>query len=96
MEFLVEFETRVPDRTPEAEVKDRRNAEAAASAKLGQEGHLVRLWRPDAASRSALGLYRAGSPAQLDSLLGGLPMHDSMRITVTPLESHPNDHGLRV
>ena len=59
MEFLVEFETHVPDGTPETDIKDRRNAEAAASAKLGQQGHLVRLWRPTATSGKAIGLYRA-------------------------------------
>jgi hypothetical protein len=30
MEFLVEFEVNVPDRTPAAEVKDRQRAEASA------------------------------------------------------------------
>ena len=96
MEFVVESDAHIPDGTPDAEVNDGRKAEAAASAKLGQEGHLVRLWRPAAASGTALRLYRAGSPAQLDSLLGALPTHDSMRITVTPLEPHPNGLGPRV
>jgi muconolactone D-isomerase len=96
MEFLVEFESHVPEETPEAEVKERRNAEAAASAKLGQEGHLVRLWRPAAATAKAVGLYRADSPPQLDSLLSALPMAEWMHIAVTPLEPHPDDpppHG---
>ena len=95
MEFLVELETHVPDGTPEAEVKDRRNSEAAASARLGQHGHLVRLWRPTAVAGKAVGLYHADSAPQLDSLLGALPMHDWMRVTVTPLEPHPNDPGPR-
>ena len=57
------------------------------------EGHLVRLWRPPAApgETKALGLYRAGSEAQLAGLLGALPLYDWMRVTVTPLEPHPND-----
>jgi muconolactone D-isomerase len=96
MEFLVEFEAHVPGGTPEAEVNERRSAEVAASAKLGQEGHLVRRWRPTAATGKAVGLYRADSPPQLDSLLGALPMAEWMHITVTPLEPHPNDpppHG---
>jgi muconolactone D-isomerase len=94
MEFLVEFEVHVPAGTPEAEVKERRSAEAAASARLGRQGRLVRLWRPAAKSGKAVGLYRADSAPDLDSLLSALPMHDWMDATVTQLDPHPNDPGL--
>ena len=49
MEFLVEFEVDVPDRVPEPEVEEREHAESAATAKLADEGHLTRLWKPPAA-----------------------------------------------
>jgi muconolactone D-isomerase len=89
MEFLVEFDVQVPAGTPQSEVRDREQAESAAAAKLADEGHLVRLWkRPQA---TAIGLYRAQSEAQLDALLADLPLADWLRVTVTPLESHPND-----
>jgi muconolactone D-isomerase len=93
MEFLVQFDLEVPEGTPEAEVEERVSAEAAASAALGREGHLVRLWRPPVApgERKALGLYRADSEAQLDGMLGALPLSAWMRTTVTPLSPHPND-----
>jgi muconolactone delta-isomerase len=93
MEFLVEFEVNVPEGTPDAEVEDRQKAEASAAARLVAEGHLVRLWRLPVAPGETriLGLYRADSEAQLDSLLGALPLHDWMHVTVTPLEPHPND-----
>ena len=93
MEFLVEFEVNVPDGTPESEVKDRENAEASAAAKLVDEGHLVRLWkRPVGPGETEIvGLYRAHSETELDGLLGALPLYDWMRVTVTPLEPHPND-----
>jgi muconolactone D-isomerase len=57
------------------------------------EGHLVRLWKPPAelGQTKALGLYRAGSEAQLAGLLGALPLYDWMHVTATPLEPHPND-----
>lgn len=93
MEFLVEFEINVPDGTPESDLTDRENAEAAAAARLADEGHLVRLWRrrvPNGDTR-ALGLYRADSQTQLEDLLDALPLSDWMRVTVTPLEPHPND-----
>jgi len=93
MEFLVEFELNVPEGTPESDVKQRESAEAAASADLAREGHLARLWKPPVApgETKAIGLYRADSDAQLDGLLGALPLSGWMQITVTPLEPHPND-----
>jgi muconolactone delta-isomerase len=65
LEFLVEFESHIPHGTSESEIKDRYNAEAAASAKLASDGHLVRLWRPPMrpGERKALGLYRRGRAA---------------------------------
>jgi len=93
MEFLVEFDIHVPEAAPESEVEQRVSAEAVASAELGREGHLVRLWKPPVApgERKALGLYRADSEAELDGLLGALPLSGWMQIRVTPLEPHPND-----
>jgi len=93
MEFLVEFEVNVPDGALASEVDARYSAEASAAARLVDEGHLVRLWKPPAepGETKALGLYRAGSEAQLAGLLGALPLYDWMNITITPLEPHPND-----
>jgi muconolactone D-isomerase len=93
MEFLVEFEVRVPEGVPASEVEVRKTAEASAAARLVDKGHLVRLWKPPAApgQTKALGLYRADSEAQLTGLLGALPLYDWMHVTVTPLEPHPND-----
>jgi len=95
VEFLVEFQSHIPEEVSESELEARYAAEAAASAKLAREGHLIRLWRPPMApgERKALGLYRADSEAQLDGLLGALPLHEWMQVTVTPLEAHPSDPG---
>jgi muconolactone D-isomerase len=93
MEFLVEFELDVPEGTAESEVEDRNNAESSAAAELAAEGHLARVWsRPVGPGHTrVVGLYRAESETQLDSLLRGLPLYDWMQVTVTPLEPHPND-----
>ena len=93
MEFLVEFKVEVPACTPDAEVEQHQRAETAAAAKLAEDGHLVRLWRRPLVGdgTTAIGLYRASSQAQLDDLLAALPLADWLRITVTQLESHPND-----
>ena len=93
MEFLVEFEVEVPADTPDAEVEQHQRAESAAAAKLAEEGHLVRLWRRPLLGdgTTAIGLYRAFSQAQLEDLFATLPLADWLRVTVTPLEAHPND-----
>ena len=93
MEFLVEFDVNVPAGASESEVNGREAAEASAAAKLVDDGHLVRLWKPPAAAdeSKALGLYRADSETQLGGLLDALPLRDWMHVTVTPLEPHPND-----
>jgi muconolactone D-isomerase len=93
MEFLVEFEINVPGGTAESEVRNREDAEAAAAAELVHQGHLVRVWKLAAAAGETrvLGLYVADSQMQLDKLLRALPLYEWMRVTVTPLEPHPND-----
>jgi muconolactone delta-isomerase len=93
MEFLVEFEVEVPVGTADAEVQQRERAESAAAAKLAEYGHLVRLWRQPlhGDGSRAIGLYRADSQAELDHLLGALPLADWLHVRVTPLEAHPND-----
>ena len=93
MEFLVEFHVNVPDGAPAVEVEERNRAEAAAAADLARQGHLVRLWTSsaDAGENRAVGLYRADSSDQLDSLLDALPLGDWLHTVVTPLEPHPND-----
>jgi muconolactone D-isomerase len=93
MEFLVEFELDIPDGLADSEVEDRKRAEAAAAERLADEGHLVRLWlASDGAGRTTiLGLYRAASKAELDGLLGALPLYEWMHTSITPLVAHPND-----
>jgi muconolactone D-isomerase len=93
MEFLVEFEVEVPAGTSDAQVEQHQRGESAAAAKLAGDGHLVRLWRRPLTGdgTTAIGLYRAGSQAALDGLLAALPLAGWLRVTVTPLEAHPND-----
>jgi len=96
VEFLVEFEINVPAGTPGSEVKRRNEAEAAAAAKLVEQGHLRRVWKKRASGdlTNVLGLYRADNEAQLDGLLDSLPLAEWMHVTVTLLEPHPNDPAL--
>jgi muconolactone delta-isomerase len=93
MEFLVLFDLNVPEGVAEAEALGRERAEAAAAAALADEGYLVRLWQARIGSdrTSVVGLYRAGSEAELDGILRALPLYDWMRTSITPLAQHPND-----
>ena len=93
MEFLVQFELHIPDGVAESEVEDRERAEAAAAETLADEGHLVRLWQASVGSgrTTVLGLYRAGSKAELEGLLGALPLYYWMHTSITSLVQHPND-----
>jgi muconolactone D-isomerase len=94
MEFLVQFIVTVPEGTPRSDVVAREEAEAAAARDLVRDGHLLRLWKPPAASgAAALGLYRADRREQLDALFAALPLAGWMDIEVTPLQPHPNDPG---
>lgn len=98
MEFLVRFEPDVPDGTPASELAAREGAEAAAAARLAADGHLIRLWKvPAGADETAtVGLYRAESEAELERMLGALPLYDWLRVATTKLESHPNDPAVRL
>jgi muconolactone delta-isomerase len=93
MEFLVEFEFEVPKGTPETEVEQRTRAEVSAAARLVDEGHLLRLWKRSAVAGDTrvIGRYDADTEAELDGLLGALPLADWMHVMVIPLAPHPND-----
>ena len=82
MEVLVEFEVNVPEGTPQSEVGDREKRESAAAAKLAHEGYLLRLWRRPrvGVGAAAVGLYRADSKAQLETLLSDLPLADWLQV----------------
>jgi len=93
MDFLVEFDINIPEGTPEREVSAREDAEAAAAARLVDQGHLARLWKRQVAPGESrpIGLYRAQSEHELDDLMRALPLYEWMHVTITPLEPHPND-----
>ncbi|WP_244297990.1 muconolactone Delta-isomerase family protein [Streptomyces griseoflavus] len=60
---------------------------------LAATGHLARLWRPVGESRS-IGVWRADDEHHLhEKVLGTLSLRPWMTLTVTALESHPNDPG---
>jgi muconolactone D-isomerase len=97
MEFLVDMVTTVPKGTTEGEVNEVRAREAANSAKLAEQGHLLRLWRPplEPGEWRTWGLFRADDAEQLEQVLATMPLRVWRQDSVTPLSPHPNDPGLK-
>src|SRR5581483_10357265 len=72
-EFLTTFIVAVPEGTPGQIVADTEAREAQRARELAGQGHLLRLWRLPGGAR-ALGLWRAGDPAQMRAILTSLPL----------------------
>jgi muconolactone delta-isomerase len=94
-EFLTTFTISVPEGTPAQVVDDTEAREARRAKQLAGQGHLLRLWRLPGRSR-ALGLWTAGSPAEMQAMLQSLPMDPWMTVETTPLSQHPSDPALIV
>ena len=95
MEFLVNMTTQVPAGTGDATVQGVRTREAAHSAELAAQGHLLRLWRPPLRPGEwrTLGLFAAEDVGRLEQVLASMPLRVWRNDEVTPLSPHPNDPG---
>jgi muconolactone D-isomerase len=93
MDYLVEFNTTIPDDAPPAEVAQRLAGETTRVAELAAQGHALRVWKPlpEDGRRRAVGLYRAASDEELAAILDSLPLRPWMEISVRALAEHPND-----
>jgi muconolactone D-isomerase len=89
MEFLVHMEVTGIEGGPEAE-SALREQEAIRSRELADAGMLLRLWRVPG-RRENWGIWSAEDTDQLHQALVSLPLFPSLKITVYPLASHPND-----
>jgi muconolactone D-isomerase len=97
VEYLVTMTTHVPEGTADEAVQDVRAREAARSAELAAQGHLLRLWRPPlrAGEWRTLGLFAAADEAELEEVLASMPLRVWRTDEVTPLSPHPNDPASR-
>ena len=93
MEYLADLVTTVPEGTSPAKVDELRATEAVRAADLAKAGHLVRLWRPPLGPGEwrSIGLFRAADETELHKIIASLPLHIWMKVTITPLNPHPND-----
>ena len=92
MEYLADLVTTVPEGTSPAKVDELRATEAVRAADLAKAGHLVRLWRPPLGPGEwrSIGLFRRRRDRASQNL-ASLPLHIWMKVTITPLNPHPND-----
>ena len=83
------------------EVQARLDAETSAMARdwpdtHAQRGARFRRFAERNSELRSLGIWRAADEAELhEKVLDTLPLRPWMTLTVTPLESHPNDPGMR-
>ena len=93
MEYLVDMVTTVPEGTSPVKVDELHAAEAVRAAELAKQGHLVRIWRPPVGPGEwrSVALFRATDETEIHEVLGSLPLHIWMKVTITPLTPHPND-----
>ncbi|NEE00438.1 muconolactone Delta-isomerase [Phytoactinopolyspora halotolerans] len=90
MEFLVRFETRLPDEMSQERRAELRSAERARADELRQAGMLKRLWRVPG-RRAAVGLWEAPDATALHDALASLPQFAWMDVTVEALATHPQE-----
>ena len=93
VEFLTMLTLAIPEGTPGQTVDAMKAREATRAHELGQEGRLVRLWKPpnQPGEWRTLGLWSARDAKHLEVTLESLPLYGWMTVAATPLTPHPND-----
>jgi muconolactone delta-isomerase len=93
VEFLVGLNIKVPEGTPNQTVEDVKSREAQRARELTEQGHLARLWIPPTGPGEwrILGLWRAQDAAEMQSILGSLPLYSWFTAETTQLAPHPSD-----
>jgi len=90
MEFLVRFETRLPETMAPEVVKEIKTAERQRAMELREAGILKRLWRIPG-RRGTVGLWEARSATELHDALASLPQFPWMDVEVEALATHPQE-----
>lgn len=90
MEFLVRFETDLPESLSSAEKAELKSAERSRAAELRAAGILKRLWRVPG-RRAVVGLWEASDATALHQALSSLPQFPWMDVDVEPLAVHPQE-----
>ncbi|MCC3266834.1 muconolactone Delta-isomerase family protein [Arthrobacter gengyunqii] len=92
MEFLVRFETALPDSFTAEQVAGLKESERERAMELRKDGALKRLWRVPG-RRAVVGLWEAADATELHHALSSLPQFPWMDVQVEPLATHPQEQG---
>jgi muconolactone delta-isomerase len=74
-------------------VDDRFSREALRVRELSIQGHLRRLWAlaTEGSAWRSLGLWSAGDPVEMSTIVEALPLYAWMTAITTELSPHPSD-----
>jgi len=89
-EFLVRFETCLPESMEPDVVKELKSAERKRAMELRDAGLLKRLWRVPG-RRAVVGLWEASDASELHDALSSLPQFPWMEVEVEALATHPQE-----
>ena len=92
-EFLTTFTATVPPDITSHRVDEANAEEATRARELAELGLLERVWELPGDGRT-LGLWRASDAAQLQTILGSLPLRDWSSVETLQLSVHPSDPPL--
>lgn len=90
MEFLVRFETHLPESFSDDAVAELKNAERRRAGELRETGVLKKLWRVPG-RRATVGLWEAQDATALHEALASLPQFPWMDVDVEALATHPQE-----
>lgn len=89
MLFKVEMTVKLPPEMPAERAAEIKANEKAYAQKLQQRGKWRHLWRV-AGSYSNVSIFDVEDNAELQDIIGGLPLFPYMEISVSPLCRHPS------
>lgn len=89
MLFLVRMDVNIPHGLPVEEANEIKAREKAYSQDLQRDGRWKSLWRV-VGEYANYSIFDVASNDELHQLLQGLPLFPFMKISVTPLATHPS------
>ena len=89
MLFLVRMDVNIPRDLPVEEANEIKAREKAYSQDLQRDGRWKSLWRV-VGEYANYSIFDVASNDELHQLLQGLPLFPFMKISVTPLATHPS------
>ncbi|MCQ2001548.1 muconolactone Delta-isomerase [Arthrobacter zhaoxinii] len=90
MEFLVRFETTLPESFSKEHIAGLKQLERERAAELRRDKILKRLWRVPG-RRAVVGLWETADATELHEALSSLPQFPWMDVHIEALATHPQE-----